>query len=36
MGTMRGLKPSQRSKIKKIRASQGIRAAIAAAQRMMQ
>ncbi|HKY33825.1 MAG TPA: hypothetical protein VJV23_14940 [Candidatus Polarisedimenticolia bacterium] len=34
MGTMRGLKPAQRSVIKKIRAEKGIRAAIEAAQRM--
>jgi len=34
MGTMRGLKPTDRAKIKKIRASKGIRAAIAAAQKM--
>ena len=36
MGTMRGLKPSQRAKIKKIRATKGIRAAITAAQKMSQ
>ena len=34
MGTMRGLKPTQRTKIKKIRATKGIRAAIAEAQRL--
>ena len=34
MGTMRGLKPSQRVKVKKIRSAKGIRAAIAAAQRL--
>ena len=34
MGTMRGLKPRQRAKVKKIRAEKGIRAAIAAARRM--
>src|SRR6266850_7875724 len=34
MGTMRGLKRSQRTRIKKIRALKGIKAAIAAAQRM--
>ena len=34
MGTMRGLKPTQRARIKSIRARKGIRAAIAAAQRM--
>jgi len=34
MGTMRGLKPTDRAKIKKIRASRGIRAAIAAARKM--
>jgi len=36
MGTMRGLKPTQRAKIKKIRATKGIRAAIAAAQKLSQ
>jgi len=35
MGTMRGLKPSKRAVIKKIRAEKGIRAAITAAQRMV-
>ena len=35
MGTMRGLKPSKRALIKKIRAKKGIRAAITAAQRMV-
>lgn len=34
MGCMRGLKPTQRSKVKKIRAAKGIRAAIAAARRL--
>ena len=34
MGTMRGLNPSKRAVIKKIRATKGIRAAISAAQRM--
>lgn len=34
MGTMRGLKPAQRARVKKIRAAQGIRAAINAAQRL--
>jgi hypothetical protein len=34
MGTMRGLKPAQRARIKKIRATRGIRAAITAAQRL--
>jgi hypothetical protein len=34
MGTMRGLKPRQRSKIKAIRAVKGIRAAIAEAKRL--
>ncbi len=34
MGTMRGLKPGQRAQIKKIRASKGIHAAIAAAQKL--
>lgn len=34
MGTMRGLKPAQRARIKKIRATKGIRAAISAAQRL--
>lgn len=34
MGTMRGLKPTQRAQIKKIRATKGIRAAITAAQRL--
>jgi hypothetical protein len=33
-GTMRGLKPRQRSQVKKIRAAKGVRAAIAAARRM--
>ena len=35
MGTMRGLSPRRRGKIKRIRADRGIRAAIAAARRMM-
>jgi len=34
MGTMRGLKPGQRSVIKKIRVERGIRAAIAEAQKL--
>jgi len=34
MGTLRGLKPRQRVKVKRIRAAKGIRAAIAAARRM--
>jgi len=34
MGTLRGLKPRQRSRIKKVRAAKGVRAAIAAARRM--
>jgi len=34
MGTMRGLNPSKRAVIKRIRATKGIRAAISAAQRM--
>jgi len=34
MGTMRGLKPAQRAKVKKVRAAKGIRAAIAEARRM--
>ena len=34
MGTMRGLKPGQRSAIKKIRVEKGIRAAIAEAQKL--
>jgi len=34
MGTLRGLKPRQRAKMKRIRAAKGIRAAIAAARRM--
>ena len=34
MGTMRGLKPAQRAKVKKIRSVRGIRAAIAAARRL--
>jgi hypothetical protein len=34
MGTMRGLRPMQRAKIKKIRATRGIRAAIAAARKL--
>lgn len=34
MGTMRGLKPRQRAKVKKTRAEKGIRAAIRAAERM--
>ena len=34
MGTMRGLKPSQRARVKKIRSTKGIRSAIAEAQRL--
>jgi hypothetical protein len=34
MGTMRGLKPAQQTRVKKIRAQKGIRAAIAATRRM--
>ncbi len=34
MGTMRGLSPTLRNKVKKIRAKRGIRAAIAAAARL--
>ncbi|HET6372585.1 MAG TPA: hypothetical protein VFG76_04725 [Candidatus Polarisedimenticolia bacterium] len=34
MGTMRGLKPSQRTEIKKLRASKGIEAAIKLAQKL--
>jgi len=34
MGYMRGLKPTQKSQVKKIRAAKGIRAAIAAARRL--
>ncbi|MCI0441555.1 MAG: hypothetical protein L0177_20835 [Chloroflexi bacterium] len=34
MGTMRGLKPAQQARVKKLRAEKGIRAAIAAAKRM--
>ena len=34
MGHMRGLKPAQKAKIKKIRERKGIRAAIAAARRL--
>ena len=34
MGTMRGLKPRQRARVKKIRAEKGIRAAIREARRM--
>jgi len=34
MGTIRGLKPRQRSQVKQIRAAKGVRAAIAAARRM--
>jgi hypothetical protein len=34
MGTLRGLKPTQKAKVKKIRAQKGIRAAIAAARRL--
>lgn len=33
MGHMRGLKPTQKAKVKKIKASKGIRAAIAAAKK---
>ena len=36
LGTMRGLKPRQRVRVKRIRAAKGIRAAIAAARRMTQ
>jgi len=36
MGTMRGLKPAQRAKVKRIRAAKGIRAAIAEARRMLE
>ena len=35
MGTMRGLKPAQRAKVKKVRAAKGIRGAIAEARSMM-
>jgi hypothetical protein len=35
MGTMRGLKPGQRAKVKKIRAAKGVVAAIKAAERMV-
>ncbi len=35
MGTMRGLRPAQRTRIKKIRATKGIHAAIKAAQRLL-
>ena len=34
MGTLRGLKPRQRSRVKRVRAAKGIRAAIAEARRM--
>ena len=34
MGTMRGLKPRQRAQVKKVRATKGVRAAIAAAKRL--
>jgi hypothetical protein len=34
MGTLRGLKPRDRARVKKIRARKGVRAAIAAARRM--
>lgn len=34
MGTMRGLKPRQRAQVKKVRAEQGIRQAIAVARRL--
>ena len=34
MGTLRGLGPRQRSRVKKVRAAKGIRAAIAEARRM--
>lgn len=34
MGTMRGLKPRERAKVKKLRAEKGLRAAIAEARRM--
>jgi hypothetical protein len=34
MGTLRGLKPRHREKVKRIRARKGVRAAIAAAHRM--
>jgi len=36
MGTLRGLKPRQRSRVKKVRAAKGFRAAIAAARRMVE
>ena len=35
MGTLRGLKPRQRARVKKVRAAKGIRATIAAARRMV-
>jgi len=35
MGTLRGLKPRQRARVKKVRAAKGFRAAIAAARRMV-
>jgi len=35
MGTMRGLKPAQRDRIKKVRAQRGIHAAIKAAQKLV-
>ena len=35
MGTLRGLKPRERARVKKVRAAKGIRAAIAAARRMV-
>jgi len=34
MGTMRGLSPAQRSRVKKIRSQRGIRVAIAAARKL--
>ena len=34
LGTLRGLKPRQRVKVKRIRAAKGVRVAIAAARRM--
>jgi len=35
MGTMRGLSPRKRAQVKRIRAEKGVRAAIAAAERMV-
>src|SRR5262245_19887441 len=34
MGTLRGLSPREKSKVKKVRAAKGLRAAIAAAQKL--